>query len=124
MRRRDFGLLICAATVAPQALLAQTTSKQFRVGWLLFPAKDASLSVKYIGDFWNGMGDLGYTEGENVEMLYRFGDFHADRMQPLATELAQLKPDVLVAFRDAQCRRSEKSDRHASHCRCCARRSN
>jgi putative tryptophan/tyrosine transport system substrate-binding protein len=43
------------------------------------------------------MRDLGYTEGENVEMLYRFGDFHADRMQPLATELAQLKPDVLVA---------------------------
>jgi ABC-type uncharacterized transport system substrate-binding protein len=43
------------------------------------------------------MRDLGYTEGENVEMLYRFGNFHADRMQPLATELAQLKPDVLVA---------------------------
>jgi putative ABC transport system substrate-binding protein len=97
MRRRDFGLLICAATVAPQALFAQTTSKQFRVGWLLFPAKDAPLSVKYIEDFWNGMRDLGYAEGANVEMLYRFADSHADRMQPLATELAQLKPDVLVA---------------------------
>ncbi len=51
MRRRDFGLLVCAATVAPTAVLAQATSKQYRVGWLLFPAKDAPLSVKYIGDF-------------------------------------------------------------------------
>jgi len=97
MRRRDFGLLICAATVAPQTLFAQATGKQFRVGWLLFPAKDAPLSVRYVGDFWDGMRELGYTEGANVEMLYRFGDFHADRMPQLAAELAQLKPDVLVA---------------------------
>jgi putative tryptophan/tyrosine transport system substrate-binding protein len=96
MRRRDFTFLVCLAAMAPRTF-AEPAGKQFRVGWLLFPAKDAPLSIKYIGDFWDGMRELGYTEGENVEMLYRFGDFHADRMQPLATELTQLKPDVLVA---------------------------
>jgi putative ABC transport system substrate-binding protein len=97
MRRRDFGLLACAAAMAPQSLFAQATGSQPRAGWLLFPAKDAPLSVRYVGEFWDGMRELGYTEGQSIEMLYRYGDFHADRMPQLAAELVQLKPDVLVA---------------------------
>jgi putative ABC transport system substrate-binding protein len=97
MRRRDFGLLFCVATLAPRTLFAQATSSQPRVGWLLFPTKDAPLSVRYVGEFWDGMRELGYVEGQNIEMLYRYADFHADLMPQLAVELAQLKPDVLVA---------------------------
>jgi hypothetical protein len=80
MRRRDFGLLACAAAMAPQSLFAQATGSQPRAGWLLFPAKDAPLSVRYVGEFWDGMRELGYTEGQSIEMLYRYGDFHADRI--------------------------------------------
>ena len=54
------------------------------------------MSVRYVGDFLAGMRELGYTEGQNLEMIYRFADAHADRLQPLAVELAKLKPDVLV----------------------------
>jgi putative ABC transport system substrate-binding protein len=43
------------------------------------------------------MRELGYAEGQNLEMLYRYADFQADRMSPLAAELVQLKPEVLVA---------------------------
>jgi putative ABC transport system substrate-binding protein len=97
MRRRDFAFLLSAATMAPRTLFAQATSSQPHVGWLLFPTKDAPLSVRYVGEFWDGMREVGYSEGQNIEMLYRYADFHADRMAQLAAELVQLKPDVLVA---------------------------
>jgi putative ABC transport system substrate-binding protein len=53
--------------------------------------------VKYLGQFLAGMRELGYAEGQNFERLDRFADFHADRVPQLATELVQLKPDVIVA---------------------------
>jgi len=97
MRRRDFAFLIGAVTIAPRTALAQATNRQFRVGWLGFPSKDAPLTVKYLGQFLTGMRELGYANGQNFEMLARFADFHADRMDPLASELVQLKPDVIAA---------------------------
>ena len=95
MKRRQF-IVGGAAAAWPLAARAQPVGKQFRVGWLLFPRRDAPLSVRYVGDFLAGMRELGYTEGQNLEMIYRFADAHADRLQPLAVELAKLKPDVLV----------------------------
>jgi putative tryptophan/tyrosine transport system substrate-binding protein len=44
-----------------------------------------------------GMRELGYADGQNFEMLARFADFHADLMDPRASELVQLKPDVIAA---------------------------
>jgi putative tryptophan/tyrosine transport system substrate-binding protein len=96
LRRRDFTFLVCAATVAPRTLFAQDTNRQFRVGWLGFPSKDAPLAVKYLGRLLAGMRELGYAEGQNFELLARFADSHAERMDPLARELVQLKPDVIV----------------------------
>jgi putative ABC transport system substrate-binding protein len=52
--------------------------------------------VRYLGQFLTGMRELGYAEGQDFEMLYRFADFQADRLPELAVELVQLKPDVLV----------------------------
>ena len=86
MRRRDFTFLIGAATMAPRTVLAQATSRQFRVGWFFFTTKDAPLAVKYLGQFLAGMRELGYAEGQNFEMLNRFADFHADRVPQLAAE--------------------------------------
>jgi putative ABC transport system substrate-binding protein len=48
------------------------------------------------------MRELGYVEGQNFESLARFADFHADRIPQLATEFAQLKPDVIVAAASIQ----------------------
>jgi putative tryptophan/tyrosine transport system substrate-binding protein len=97
MRRRDFVLLTCAATVTPRTVLAQNTSRRFLIGYLSFTTKDAPLAVRYLEDFLNAMRELGYTEGQDFEMVYRFADFHADRLPQLAMELVQLKPDVIVA---------------------------
>jgi hypothetical protein len=96
MRRRDLCLLFCAATVAPRAVLAQTANRRFLIGYLSFPTKDNPLAVRYLADFLTGMRELGHIEGQDFEMVYRFADFHADRLPQLATELVQLKPDILV----------------------------
>jgi ABC-type uncharacterized transport system substrate-binding protein len=96
MRRREFiALLFGATAIVPRAILAQAT-RRFLVGWLGFPTKDAPLNVRYMGQFLTGMRELGHIEGQDFEMLYRFADFHADRLPQLATELVQLKPDVIV----------------------------
>ena len=98
MRRRDFIALLGGATaIAPRALCAQSVSRRFRVGCLGFGTKDAPLSVRYIADFLTGMRALGYAEGHDFEMVYRFADFHADRLPQLAIELVQLNPDVIFA---------------------------
>jgi putative ABC transport system substrate-binding protein len=95
--RREFIALLSGATaMVPRAVLAQTISRRFLVGYLSFPTKDNPLAVRYLGEFLTGMRELGYTEGQDFEMLYRFADFHADRLPQLAMELVQLKPDVIV----------------------------
>lgn len=104
MRRRDFiALLSGAIAILPRAVRAQVISSRFRVGYLSYGtqdlnygAKDAPLTTRYTGDFLTGMRELGYTEGQDFEMLYRFADFHGDRVPQLAMELVQLKPDVIV----------------------------
>jgi putative tryptophan/tyrosine transport system substrate-binding protein len=104
MRRRDFiALLSGAIAILPRAVGAQAVSRRFHVGYLMYGtkdfnygAKDAPLTTRYLGDFLTGMRELGYTEGQDFEMLYRFADFHADRLPQLAMELVQVKPDVIV----------------------------
>jgi putative tryptophan/tyrosine transport system substrate-binding protein len=97
MRRREFlTLLGCAATVVPRTSFAQAIGRQFRVGWLALPTKDAPLNVRYLGQFLVGLRELGHVEGQDFEMLYRYADFRADRLPQLAVELVQLQPDVIV----------------------------
>jgi len=97
MRRRDFAFLISAATMAPRVLFAQATTRAPVVGSLWFSAKDAPLTVRYLGQVLTGMRELGYAEGHDFETLYRFADFDASRLPQLAVELVQLQPDVLFA---------------------------
>jgi putative tryptophan/tyrosine transport system substrate-binding protein len=97
VRRRDFAFLIGAATITPRAVLAQATSRQFRVGWMFLSTKDAPIPVRYLEQCLSGMRQLDHIEGQNFEMLYRFANFDDDRLTQLAVELVKLKPDVIVA---------------------------
>src|SRR5262245_49326949 len=95
MNRRDFVFLFGAVAMEPRAVLAEP--RRPLVGYLSVGTKDAPAFVRYVGQFLSGMRELGYTDGQNFEMLYRFADYHADRLPQLATELVQLKPDVFFA---------------------------
>jgi putative ABC transport system substrate-binding protein len=45
--------------------------------------------------FQQSLRDLGYVEGHTIRFAYRYGEDHADRLPPLATELVHLAPDVI-----------------------------
>jgi len=98
MRRRDFVAALggaAATSVWPGNACAQTLSgKVFRVGFLGLPAADSL--PKRTEAFRAGMRDLGYQEGHNVIIEYRWADNNYDRLPALVTELIGLNVDVIV----------------------------
>jgi putative ABC transport system substrate-binding protein len=97
MRRRQFMSLIggAAATICrPLPLGALQTAKVYRIGFLwdgptVFP--DA------IEAFRRGLRDLGYVEGRNIAIEYRWAAGKPDRIREMAEELVRLKVDVIIA---------------------------
>ena len=56
----------------------------------------ASASVHYLESFRQGLRDLGYVEGQNIIVEYRFAEWQDERLPALAAELVQLPVEVLV----------------------------
>src|SRR5687767_7779789 len=78
----------------PQTTFAQESSKTPRVG--LLHAGDETPSAITSG-FRQGMKELGYSEGDNVQIEARWARGRLDRLNDLAAELVRLKVDVIVA---------------------------
>jgi len=81
-----FGLPVCAD--------AQETKKVPRVGMLI--TGSASTHKNRIDAFRKGLQDLGYVEGKNIAIEYRYAEGTRDRYSGLATEMVRAKPDVIV----------------------------
>ena len=98
MRRRDFMMMLGATAGAyPVTGRAQQPAKVPRVGWI-WGGRSAGNPTEAAG-FRQGLKELGYIEGQNVVVDYRFGEgTAADRLAELAAELIRLRPDVLVAL--------------------------
>jgi len=93
MNKKIVALVVGAAIIASVQLAeAQKPAKVPRVGYLI-PAAGASAQYEA---FRQGLRDLGYVEGQNIAIEYRSGE-SSSRLADLATELAQLKVDVIVA---------------------------
>jgi putative tryptophan/tyrosine transport system substrate-binding protein len=73
---------------------AQQATKLSRIG-LLSPLSLSTHSLQ-LEAFRNGLRDLGYAEGKNIVIEYRFAEGKGDRLPELAVELARLKVDVMV----------------------------
>src|SRR5215469_11876301 len=73
---------------------AQQTAKIPRIGYL--SANSAAGQAFNLKAFRQGLGELGYVEGKNILIDYRFADAKLDRLPGLAAELVALKVDVLV----------------------------
>ena len=82
------------AFAAPPGSFGQQQGKVWRVGFLL-PAS-ASLSSSNTNAFLKGMWELGYVEGKNLVIEWRFADGKLERLPGLAAELVQLKVDIIV----------------------------
>jgi putative tryptophan/tyrosine transport system substrate-binding protein len=73
---------------------AQQPTKVPRIGFLT--ATSASSQVPRLEAFRQGLKDLGYFEGKNITIEYRFAEEKLDRVPSLATELVHLKVDIIV----------------------------
>ena len=94
MRRREFITLLGGAAAAwPLAARAQQPAKVPRIGFLFYGSPGPSPELDA---FRQGLRELGYIEGQNIVIEYRFASGRVERLPELATELVRLKPDVIV----------------------------
>jgi putative tryptophan/tyrosine transport system substrate-binding protein len=95
MRRREFITLLSGAAAAwPLAAEAQQQAKVPQIGFL--GNSTAALEADLVGPFRDGLRDLGYVEGRNIVIEYRWAEGKYDRFPALIAELVALKVDVIV----------------------------
>ncbi len=98
MRLRTIGLiatLVLGLLAAPLPTEAQKATRMPKVGFL--SAFSAAAQRDRVQAFRQGMSDLGYVEGQNVIVEYRYAEGELDRMAKLAAELIRLKVDIIVS---------------------------
>jgi len=87
-------MLTLGMLAAPLAAEAQQPAgKPARIGYLSFRSGPSHLDEA----FRQGLRELGYLEGQNIVIEYRWADFKPDRAPTLAVELVRLKVDVIVS---------------------------
>ena len=97
MKIRGLGVIVTLALgtlLAPLATDAQLKGKVYRIGFL--GNSTAALEANLVGPFREGLRDLGYVEGQNILIEYRWADGKYDRFPALIAELIALKVDVIV----------------------------
>src|SRR5438874_1153653 len=95
MRRRDVITLCGGAALAwPLAARAQQAGKVARIGFLGLTS--AAGSASRVEAFRLGLRDLGYVEGTNIVIEYRWADDRYERLPELAAELVRSNVDVIV----------------------------
>ena len=96
MKKTSVGIALCALLFALSfPVWAQQAGKVPRIGFL-FPGSASTRSV-FIEAFRQGLRDLGYIEGKNITVEYRYAEGKMERLPDLAAELVRLKVDVIVA---------------------------
>jgi ABC-type uncharacterized transport system substrate-binding protein len=98
MRRRDFITLLGGAAVAwPLAVRSQQPGKVLRIGFLFTGSLESPEGRLSIDALRQGLHQHGYIEGQNIVIEYRAAEGRFDRLPALASELVQLKVDVILA---------------------------
>src|SRR5215475_11184513 len=93
MRRREFLTIVSSTVAWPLAAWAQ--QPVMPVVGLLHLGSEGSIQSG-IKAFRSGLAELGYTEGENIRVLYRFAEGRVERVSELANELVSLDARVII----------------------------
>jgi putative ABC transport system substrate-binding protein len=95
MRKKVSGLIVCALLFALcSSAAAQQPTKVPRIGFL--NGGTASSIAGLLDAFRQELSKLGWTEGKNIAIEYRFAEQKQDRLPELAADLVRLKVDVIV----------------------------
>src|SRR5688572_13786608 len=95
--RKAKALSILSVVVLPTVAIvvnAQESKKVPRIG--LLTAGSPSTMAPRVDAFRQGLHDLGYVEGKNIVIEYRYAEGKRERWPNLASEMVRLKPDVIV----------------------------
>ena len=92
----DFALCFCGAFLFALSLPAeaQQAKKVQRIGMLM--SSSASSQRSRVDDFRNGLRELGYVEGQNILIDYRYANGKLDQLPALAAELVRLQVELIV----------------------------
>jgi putative tryptophan/tyrosine transport system substrate-binding protein len=97
MIRRDFIKMLGGAAVWPLAAYAQQPQRiPQKTGVLMGVAESDPEGQARIAAFRQGLADLGWADGRNLHLEYRWAAGDVDRIRAYAAELVALAPDVLV----------------------------
>jgi putative tryptophan/tyrosine transport system substrate-binding protein len=108
MRKTVISFALCAMLFALcSSAEAQQPKKIFRIGYV--GGASPSLVAARIEAFRQGLRELGYVEGKNVVIEYRYAEGKLDRLPALAAELVRLNVDVIVTSAAAATRRAKET---------------
>src|SRR5256885_11931263 len=94
-RRRQFITLLGGAAAWPLAARAQQPARIPRLGVLLFSTPTADPQMETAR---HALRDLGYVEGRNLALEYRYAEGRPERLPDLAADLVRIQPDVVFAI--------------------------
>jgi len=104
MKNQILSLSLSALLVGHSFLVeAQQVARVHKLGWL--EASSANTEVLRLNELSRkGLRDLGYVEGKNLAIEYRYADGNLDRLPSLAAELVRLKVDIILTTSGAVAR--------------------
>ena len=94
-RRRAALALLLAFGAAPLVVRAQQAGKIYRIGYLSTPTRESVAQV--LEAFLRTLRELGWVEGRNLVVEYRWAEGKIERLPELAAELVRLNVDLIVA---------------------------
>ena len=101
LRRRDFIALAGAVAAWPSIARTQQPDRMRRIGVLVSGAEGDPEMQARLAAFRQGLQRLGWSEGRNIRIEYRFAAASGDQARIFAKELVALQPDVLVGLATA-----------------------
>src|SRR6185436_14827252 len=98
MRRRQFITLLAGTAAGwPLTAYAQQAERVRRIGVLMTTTADEPDTKVRVTAFLQGLQAFGWTDGRNVQIIYRWGGYSSEDLRKYAGELAGLAPDVILA---------------------------
>ena len=108
MKKKISLLALCSLLLAPcSSVKAQQPKKVCRIGFLAATSRNSSPARREA--FRQGLRDLGYVEGKNIVIEYRYAEGKLDRLPALVAELVRLKVDVIVTSGGASTRPAKEA---------------